>query len=361
MLYYRIAIIGVTGNAGQALLEILFQRQFPVKNLTVFASTRSQGKRAAFGSSLLRIEALDNADFSAFDIAFFCAGAEVSRFYVPKAAQAGCIVIDKSSAFRDHPQVPLIVPEVNGEVLTSGAPLGIIANPNCIAIPLSMTLAPLRTFGLKRVVVSTYQSVSGAGQRACETLRRQTEEILQDASCNQLTSEKSIGFNVIPCIGDIEETGFSGEESKIMTETQKILQHPCGMCVTSVRVPVFVGHSMSVTAECAYPCAFETLSQTFQETPGVCLERTSFRTPKEVSGTDTIFISRLRQDPSIAFGVVFWVVADNLRKGAATNGVQIAEALITKDPTLSLFRKRKGEKRGISRRDQRLHKFLEGI
>ncbi|MDR2416717.1 MAG: aspartate-semialdehyde dehydrogenase [Holosporales bacterium] len=333
---YNIAVIGATGNTGQALLAILKERQFPVRSLAVFASPKSRGKVVHFCSSALRVSLLEEADFSTFDIAFFCAGADVSRLYAPQAAQARCIVIDKSSAFRAHPSVPLVVPEINGSIITSGAPLSIVSNPNCVAIPLSMALAPLRDLGLKRVVVSTYQSVSGAGRRLCEELHYQAKNVLQGK-----TSEVSIGFNVIPLIGNIEteeEPGFSGEETKIMAETQKILQYSCPMCITSVRVPVFVGHGMSVAAECTYLCSHEELLQRFRSIPGLYVDDNTFHTPQDVAGTDDVFIGRIRRDSSVAAGIVFWVVADNLRKGAATNGVQIAEALVARDPSLSAFR-----------------------
>jgi aspartate-semialdehyde dehydrogenase len=333
---YNIAVIGATGNAGQALLSILKERQFPIRNLAVFASHESQDKAVHFDSSALRVRVLEEADFSTFDIAFFCAGADVSRLYAAQAAQEGCVVIDKSSAFRTHPSVPLVVPEINSPILASGAPLGIISNPNCVAIPLSMALAPLRDLRLKRVVVSTYQSVSGAGRHLCEKLRTQAEDILRERP-----SEKSIGFNVIPLIGEIEtekESGFSGEETKIMEETQKILQYSFHICVTSVRVPVFVGHGMSVAAECNHLCSYEELLQRFRSVPGLYVDGDAFHTPKDIAGTDGVFIGRIRHDPSVAAGIVFWVVADNLRKGAATNGVQIAETLVAQDSSLSAFR-----------------------
>ncbi|MDR0662364.1 MAG: aspartate-semialdehyde dehydrogenase [Holosporales bacterium] len=335
---YRVAVIGATGNVGKSLLEILYQRQFPISQLTVFASPRSKGQTVAFGAQSLPLETLEVTDFSTFDLAFFCAGAQVSRDYVPQATRAGCIVIDKSSAFRDHSAVPLIVPEVNGSLLNDGLPLGIVANPNCVAIPLSMTLAPLRSLGLKRVVVSTYQSVSGAGRSLCSALRQQSVNLLSEEAMEG--TPEDIGFNVLPFIGAQESDGFSEEETKIMQETQKIMQCSFGLCVTSVRVPVFIGHGFSVAVAWEQPCSLEDVRQRFQQAEGLRWEEDVLATPRSVAGTDTVIVNRLRRDPSVPQGAVFWGVADNLRKGAATNGVQIAEKLLQIDPTLASFQKR---------------------
>ncbi|MDR2412444.1 MAG: aspartate-semialdehyde dehydrogenase [Holosporales bacterium] len=335
---YRVAVIGATGNVGRSLLEVLHQRQFPVARLAVLASPCSKGQPVFFGTQLLPLETLEAADFSAFDLAFFCAGSQVSRDYVPQATQAGCIVIDKSSAFRDHSAVPLIVPEVNGSLLNDGLPLGIVANPNCVAIPLSMTLAPLRSLGLKRAVVSTYQSVSGAGRSLCSALRQQSADLLSEEVIEGTLED--IGFNLLPLIGNRESDGFSEEETKIMQETQKIMQCSFGLCVTSVRVPVFVGHGFSVAVTWEQPCSFEGLGQRFQQAEGLRWEEKRLATPRSMAGTDIVVVSRLRRDPTVPQGALFWGIADNLRKGAATNGVQIAEKLLQIDPTLALFQGR---------------------
>ncbi|MDR1267799.1 MAG: aspartate-semialdehyde dehydrogenase [Holosporales bacterium] len=338
---YRIAVVGATGIIGKTLLEVLFSRRFPVKTLAAFASSRSAGQNVLFGARSIRVEEAGQADFSAFDLAFFCVGTEVSQRHIPRATQAGCVVIDKSPVFREHPAVPLIVPELNGSILKEGAPLGIVSNPNCVAIPLSMTLEPLKAFGLKRAVVSTYQSVSGAGRDLVEALRTQAADFLREKP-ETLESRQPIGFNVLPLIGAREADGSSGEEVKIVQETQKILHHSFGLCVTSVRVPVFLGHGLSVVAECEREYALEEVRTRLQSLPGVELREEPFCSPREAEGGDSVFVSRLRRDASVPHGIAFWVVSDNLRKGAATNGVQIAERLIEEDPTLSLFRRKEG-------------------
>lgn len=329
---YNIAVIGATGNVGRETLSILDERNFPIDNIYAVASRSSLGKEVSFGEhKILKAIAIDSLDFKDVDIAFFAAGSEVSKEYAPKAAKAGCIVIDKSAYYRMDPKVPLIVPEVNPEALKGHQ--NIIANPNCSVIPLMVALKPLDDEAqIKRIVVSTYQSVSGAGKQAMDELFQQTKGmfIYQDAAPSAFT--KRIAFNVIPHIDDFMDSGATKEEWKMSSETKKILGSDIELTATCVRVPVFVGHSAAVNIEFEEKITPAQAKKLLQATPGiVVLDRNQdggYATPIDVVREDSVFVSRIRKDPTVDSGLNLWIVADNLRKGAALNSVQIAELLI---------------------------------
>ena len=329
---YNIAVIGATGNVGRETLSILDERNFPIDNIYAVASRSSLGKEVSFGEhKILKTIAIDSLDFKDVDIAFFAAGSDVSKEYAPKAAKAGCIVIDKSSYYRMDPKVPLIVPEVNPEAIKGHQ--NIIANPNCSVIPLMVALKPLDDEAqIKRIVVSTYQSVSGAGKQAMDELFQQTKGmfIYQDAAPSAFT--KRIAFNVIPHIDDFMDSGATKEEWKMSSETKKILGSDIELTATCVRVPVFVGHSAAVNIEFEEKITPAQAKKLLQATPGiVVLDRNQdggYATPIDVVREDSVFVSRVRKDPTVDSGLNLWIVADNLRKGAALNSVQIAELLI---------------------------------
>jgi aspartate-semialdehyde dehydrogenase len=329
---YNIAVIGATGNVGRELLFILDERKFPVNNVYAVASKSSLGKEVSFGDiEILKIQAIDSLDFSKIDIAFFAAGSEVSKQYAKKAAAAGCIVIDKSSHFRMNPDVPLIVPEVNPETIKNHK--NIIASPNCTVIPLMVALKPLHDSAqIKRIVVSTYQAVSGAGKRAMDELFQQTKGILmyQEASIKELP--KRIAFNVIPQVDDFMASGETKEEWKMAVETKKILGQEIELTATCVRVPVFVGHSAAVTVEFEENLSLADAKKLLKSAPGITImdqnNDANYATPIDIVKDDNVFISRIRKDPTVDSGLSLWIVADNLRKGAALNAIQIAELLI---------------------------------
>lgn len=332
---YRIAVIGATGLVGQEMLNILAERDFPASEVIPLASRKSMGQTVSYGDKMLKVKALDTFDFAGVDIAFFAAGSEVSIEYAPKAAAAGTVVIDNSSHFRMDPDVPLIVPEVNADALAGYTKKNIIANPNCSTAQLVVALKPLHNLAkIKRVVVSTYQSVSGAGNAASDELFTQTRAIFVNDPIEPELFTKQIAFNVIPHIDSFLEDGSTKEEWKMMAETKKILDPNIELIATCVRVPVFVGHSEAVFVEFESDISPGTARKTLREAPG-CLvidkrEDGGYVTPVECAGDFATYISRIRRDPTVEHGLSLWVVSDNLRKGAALNSVQIAETLIAR-------------------------------
>jgi aspartate-semialdehyde dehydrogenase len=340
---YNVAVIGATGNAGNNTLKILAERKFPVNEVFAVASKRSVGKKVSFKNRDLEVQSFDSVDFSKVDLAIFCAGSEFSKKYAKQVTEAGCIIIDKSSYFRFNPKVPLIVPEVNAKILEKGAPLGIISTPNCVAVPLSMTIKALMGVApVKRVVVSTYQAVSGAGKAASDELYNQTKSVVSSGEVVTDVFSKQIAFNAIPVIGNLYESGVSEEEDKIACEICKLLKSDVRVAVTCVRVPTFIGHGMSVSCEFSKEISLEDAYHAFDNFEGILVvdrkEENVVATPLDAQGEDAVFISRVRKDPTIKYGLMFWAVADNLRKGAALNSVQIAEHLIDIDPKLKLFK-----------------------
>jgi aspartate-semialdehyde dehydrogenase len=330
---YKLAVIGATGSVGQQMLNILAERKFPVSEVAALASRKSQGKDVAFGDRTLKAQALEHYDFRGTDIALMSAGSAVSGEWSPKIAAQGAVVIDNSSKWRLDRDVPLIVPEVNPGALAGYTKKNIVANPNCSTAQMVVALKPLHDIAvIKRIVVATYQSVSGAGRAAMDELFAQTKAIYVNDPVEPKAFQKQIAFNVIPQIGDFMDSGFTQEEFKLMAETQKILDPAIQINATCVRVPVFVGHSESVTIEFEKPITADTARGLLRNAPG-CLvidkrEDGAYVCPIEAAGEDAVFISRIRKDPSVEFGLSMWIVSDNLRKGAALNAVQIAEMLV---------------------------------
>ncbi|MFO1246951.1 MAG: aspartate-semialdehyde dehydrogenase [Alphaproteobacteria bacterium] len=332
---YKIAVVGATGNVGRAMLNILVQRNFPIAEVVALASSRSIGKEVSFGDGVLKIKSLEHYDFAGTDIALMSAGGAIAKEWAPRIAAQGCIVIDNSSAWRMDRQVPLVVPEVNPEAL-SDIPKGIIANPNCSTAQLVVALKPLHDlFKIKRVVVSSYQSVSGAGKDAMDELFRQTRAVFVADPIEQGKFTKQIAFNVIPHIDVFLDSGITKEEWKMSVETQKILDPDIQVTATCVRVPVFVGHSEAVNIEFELPVTADKARNALRAAPGVMVvdkrEDGGYVTPVECAGEDATFVSRIRKDPTIDNGLNIWIVSDNLRKGAALNAVQIAESLVKRN------------------------------
>ena len=331
---YKIAVVGATGNVGREMLKVLAERQFPFSEVAALASTRSVGTEVSFGEGTLKVKALDYYDFKGTDICLMRAGSDIARQWAPKIAAQGCTVIDNSSAWRMDRKVPLVVPEVNADALLE-RPRGIIANPNCSTAQLVVALKPLHdAFTIRRVVVSTYQSVSGAGHEAMDELFRQTRAVFVADPVVAEEFPKQIAFNVIPHIDVFLDSGFTREEWKMMVETQKILDPDIRLTATCVRVPVFVGHSEAVSIEFEQPVTAEKARQVLRAAPGVLVvdkrEDGGYVTPIECAGEDATFVSRIRKDPSVENGLMLWIVSDNLRKGAALNAVQIAESLVNR-------------------------------
>ncbi len=332
---YRVAVVGATGNVGREMLTILSERQFPIDVVTPLASRRSIGKNVSFGDETLKVQALENFDFSHADIVLFSAGSAVSDEWGPQVAAQGCVVIDNSSRFRMDPDVPLIVPEVNADAISGYAKRNIIANPNCSTAQLVVALKPLHDRAqIKRVVVATYQSTSGAGNAAMDELWTQTRSIYVNDNIEKENFTKQIAFNVIPHIDAFMDGGDTKEEWKMVVETKKILDPKIKLTATCVRVPVFVGHSEAVNIEFEEPLGDDEAREILREAPG-CLvvdkrEDEGYVTPIECVGDYATFISRIRSDPTIDNGLNLWVVSDNLRKGAALNAVQIAEVLVNR-------------------------------
>ncbi|MBT7905926.1 MAG: aspartate-semialdehyde dehydrogenase [Marinovum sp.] len=330
---YNIVVVGATGNVGREMLNILAERQFPVAKIAVLASRRSLGTEVSFGDDTLKTKDLDTFDFSGWDMALFAIGSDATKKYAPKAAAAGCVVIDNSSLYRYDPDVPLVVPEVNADAVLGYAKKNIIANPNCSTAQMVVALKPLHDRAkIKRVVVSTYQSVSGAGKSGMDELWDQTKAIYNPTSeVSATTFQKQIAFNVIPHIDVFMEDGSTKEEWKMVAETKKIVDTSIKVTATCVRVPVFVGHSEAINIEFEEFLDEDEARDILREAPGIMVidkrESGGYVTPIEAVGDFATFISRIRQDSTIDNGLNLWCVSDNLRKGAALNAVQIAEIL----------------------------------
>jgi aspartate-semialdehyde dehydrogenase len=331
---YRIAVVGATGNVGREMLNILAERQFPVDEIAALASARSTGDLIEFGESeeKLRVKNLEHFDFAGWDMALFAAGSETSRVHAPRAAQAGCTVIDNSSLYRMDPDVPLIVPEVNPEAIAGYARKNIIANPNCSTAQLVVALKPLHDAArIRRVVVATYQSVSGSGKAGMDELFEQSRNIFVGDASEPVKYPKQIAFNVIPQCDVFLDDGSTKEEWKMVVETKKILDPSIKVTATCVRVPVFVGHSEAVNIEFEREISADEAREIMREAPGLMVvdkhEDGGYVTPVECVGDYATFVSRIREDPTVEHGLSIWVVSDNLRKGAALNAVQIAELL----------------------------------
>jgi aspartate-semialdehyde dehydrogenase len=329
---YKIAVLGATGNVGREMLNILAEREFPADEVVALASRRSQGTEVSYGDRNLKVRALDTYDFTGTDICLMATSGAMSAEWAPKIAAKGCVVIDNSSRWRMDPDVPLVVPEVNADAIAGYTKKNIIANPNCSTAQLVVALKPLHdAAGIRRVVVSTYQSVSGAGKEAMDELFTQTRAIFVNDDVEAHSFTKQIAFNVIPHIDVFMEDGQTKEEWKMMAETKKTLDPKIKVTATCVRVPVFVGHSEAVNIEFDRPISDEEARDILREAPG-CLvvdkrEDGGYVTPIECVGDYATYISRIRVDPTIENGLNIWVVSDNLRKGAALNTVQIAEIL----------------------------------
>jgi aspartate-semialdehyde dehydrogenase len=329
---YRVAVVGATGNVGREMMNILEELRFPVDELFAVASRKSIGVEVSFGEKILKCQALDQFDFSKVDIVLMSAGGAVSKEWSPRIGAAGPVVIDNSSAWRMDPDVPLIVPEVNPDAVAGFRKKNIIANPNCSTIQLVVALKPLHDLArIKRAVVSTYQSVSGAGKEGIDELFDQTKNVFVLGATEPNKFPKQIAFNVIPFIGAFRDDGYTDEEAKMWKETHKMLDPEIQLTVTCVRVPVMVGHSESVNLEFHDPIDEDEARDTLREAPGIQVidkrDETGYATPKEIQGEFDVFVSRIRRDPTVANGLNLWVVGDNLRKGAALNAVQIAQLL----------------------------------
>ncbi len=331
---YRVVVVGATGNVGREMLNILAEREFPVDEVAAVASARSTGDVIDFGDSgkELKVANLEHFDFAGWDMALFAAGSAAAKAFAPRAAAAGCTVIDNSSHFRMDPDVPLIVPEVNPQAIDGYRKRNIIANPNCSTAQMVVALKPLHDFArIKRVVVATYQSVSGTGKAGMDALFEQSRNIFVGDTADISVYPKQIAFNVIPQAGDFLEDGSTTEEWKLMVETKKILDPKIKVSATCVRVPVFVGHSEAINIEFENEISAADAQRILREAPGVMLvdkrEDGGYVTPVEAVGEYATYVSRVREDPTVENGLSLWCVSDNLRKGAALNAVQIAELL----------------------------------
>ena len=330
---YRVAVVGATGAVGREILKTLAERDFPVSEVAAVASARSAGQEVSFGDkSVLKIKNLDTFDFAGWDIGLFSPGASVSAVHAPRAAAAGCLVIDNTSQFRMEHDVPLVVPEVNPGALRR-IRRGIVANPNCSTIQMVVALKPLHDrFRIKRVVVATYQSVSGAGKDGMDELWAQSRAMYVNDPVTAQEFTKPIAFNCIPHIDKFMEDGSTKEEWKMAVETRKILDPDILVHATCVRVPVFIGHSEAVNVEFHEPVSASDARTLLREAPGVVVMDTrddgGYITPADCAGEDAVFVSRIRRDPTVEHGLSFWCVSDNLRKGAALNAVQIAETVV---------------------------------
>ncbi|NHN92815.1 aspartate-semialdehyde dehydrogenase [Acetobacter sicerae] len=332
---YRVAVVGATGAVGREILKTLHEREFPVDEIVALASPRSTGREVSFGDRTLKVQNLETFDFAGWDVALFSPGASVSAIHGPRAAKAGCIVIDNTSHFRMEPDVPLVVPEVNPNDLKK-ARRGIVANPNCSTIQMVVALKPLHDlFTAKRVVVATYQAVAGAGKDGMDELFAQTKGTFVNDPPKVEQFQKQIAFNCIPQIDRFMDDGATKEEWKMTVETKKILDPEIQVLATCVRVPVFIGHSEAVVVEFEEPVDLRKAREALREAEGVVLlderEDGGYVTPIECVGEDATYVSRLRIDPTVPNGLAFWCVSDNLRKGAALNAVQIAETMIALD------------------------------
>lgn len=330
---YKVAVVGATGNVGREMLDILSERQFPVSEVVALASSRSVGKEVSFGDVDLKIQDLATFDFKGTDFVFSSPGAKVSAEFAPKAAKAGAIVIDNTSHFRMEPDVPLVVPEVNPGALKNYSKRNIIANPNCSTIQMMVALKPIHDAAkIKRIVVSTYQSVSGAGKEAMDELFNQSRHFFMNNEVRHEQFPKQIAFNIIPQIDKFMDDHMTKEEWKMVVETKKILDPDIEVCANCVRVPVFIGHAEMVNVELETSLSPKDAMALWRDFDGVTVidleSDMEYVTPAEIAGEDDVYVSRVRQDKSVKNGLNFWCVADNMRKGAALNSIQIAETLI---------------------------------
>ena len=330
---FKVAVVGATGNVGREILTTLVEREFPADDVVALASSASAGREVSFGEDdVLRVQALDSFDFRGTDIVLSSPGSKVSAVFAPRAAKAGAVVIDNTSCFRMEPDVPLVVPEVNPQAIAGYEKRGIIANPNCSTIQMVVALKPLHDLGhIKRVVVATYQSVSGAGRAVMDELFNQTRSVYVNDPIKPEHLTKQIAFNVIPHIDVFMDDGSTKEEWKMAVETRKILDPDIAVSATCVRVPVFIGHAEAINVEFERPVSAERARAALRNAPGIVVVDhrvdAGYVTPAEASGEDAVYVSRIRRDPTVPNGLSLWVVADNLRKGAALNAVQIAELL----------------------------------
>ncbi|OOZ36603.1 aspartate-semialdehyde dehydrogenase [Solemya velesiana gill symbiont] len=332
---FNVAVVGATGAVGEAMLSILAEREFPIGEIYALASSRSAGKKVEFGSKMITVQDLAEFDFTQVQIALFSAGAEVSAVYAQKAAESGAVVVDNTSYFRYQEDIPLVVPEVNPEMVGDYVSRGIIANPNCTTIQMLVAINPIhKTVGVSRINVCTYQAVSGSGRSAIEGLARETAQLMNAKPIKATVYPKQIAFNVLPQIDRFEENGYTREEMKMVWETRKIMgDESIQVNPTAVRVPVFFGHSEAVHLETREKITAEAARSLLEQAPGVTVldqhADGEYPTPvTESSGNDATFVGRIREDISHPRGLDLWVVADNVRKGAALNSVQIAEILI---------------------------------
>src|SRR5713101_6439215 len=331
---FKVAVVGATGNVGREILTTLSERDFPADDIVALASSRSIGKEVSFGEDdILKVQSLDTCDFRGIDIVLSSPGAKVSAAFAPRATKAGAVVIDNTSCFRMEPDVPLVVPEVNPQAIAQCTKRGIIANPNCSTIQMVVALKPLHDLArIKRVVVATYQSVSGAGRAAMDELFSQTRSIYVNDPIKPEQLTKQIAFNVIPHIDVFMNDGSTKEEWKMAVETRKILDPDIAVSATCVRVPVFIGHAEAVNVEFERPITEDRARAALQDAPGIIVldhrADEGYVTPVEAAGEDAVYVSRIRRDPTVQHGLNLWIVADNLRKGAALNAVQIAEILV---------------------------------
>ena len=330
---YKVAVVGATGAVGREMLKTVAERKFPVSEIIALASGRSAGGEVSFGEDeVVAVQDLAKFDFKGVDICLSSAGAKVSEDFAPRAGKAGCVVIDNTSHFRMDPDVPLVVPEVNPFAIAQYTKRNIIANPNCSTIQMLVALKPLHDLAtIKRIVVSTYQAVAGAGKEAMDELFTQTRAVFVNDALKKEIFRKQIAFNVIPQIDVFMEDGSTKEEWKMMAETKKILDPKIKVSATCVRVPVFIGHSEAINVEFEKPISASEARAALKRAPGITVidqqHEEGFVTPVECAGEDSVFVSRIREDISVENGLSLWVVADNLRKGAALNAVQIAEIL----------------------------------
>ena len=331
---FKVAVVGATGNVGREILTTLAERNFPADDVVALASSASAGREVSFGEDeILKIQALDTYDFRGVDIVLSSPGSKVSAVFAPRAAKAGAVVIDNTSCFRMEPNVPLVVPEVNPEAIAHYRKRGIIANPNCSTIQMVVALKPLHDLArIKRIVVATYQSVSGAGRAVMDELFNQTRGIYVNEPVKPEQLTKQIAFNVIPHIDSFMDDGATKEEWKMAVETRKILDPDIAVTATCVRVPVFIGHAEAVNVEFARPISEDRARAALQDAPGIIVldhrADEGYVTPAEAAGEDAVYVSRIRRDPTVPHGLNLWIVSDNLRKGAALNAVQIAEILV---------------------------------
>jgi aspartate-semialdehyde dehydrogenase len=344
---YRVAVVGATGNVGREMLSIMAERKFPVDEMVALASARSIGKEVSFGENdILKVRDLETFDFHGIDIVLSSPGAKISAVHSPRAAKAGAVVIDNTSFFRMDPDVPLVVPEVNAQAIAGYTKRGIIANPNCSTMQMVVALKPLHDLArIKRVVVATYQSVSGAGRDAMDELFTQTRGIYVNDPIKKERFTKQIAFNCIPHIDIFMDDGSTREEWKMAVETRKILDPDIAVTATCVRVPVFISHSEAINVEFERPLGEDEAREALRKAPGVIVidhrQDEGYVTPVEAAGDDAVYVSRIRRDPTVPNGLNFWCVSDNLRKGAALNTVQIAEVLAAKHLKKATAPKRK--------------------